>query len=181
MTIAPVRDFTVLLPPGWVRIPLDGGEGARMAAIVAAKVADVPRPRREQVRQRLIGVLRDTLRSARDAGGVDVLISLGEIRGVPIAASGVVTYLERGGKVPLDGLQAELARGGGVVTWTEIAGSRAVRRRHGDASATMVDFFVPVPGRPGLLSLSFGTIAGPLAEPLVMLFDAIAGSLRWQS
>jgi hypothetical protein len=181
VTIAPARDFTVLLPPGWVRIPLDGDEGARMSAIVTAKVADVPQPQREQVRQRLITVLRDTLRSARNVGGLDVLVSLGEVRGVPIAASCLVTYLERGGKVPLEGLHAELARDDGLVTWTEIAGSRAVRRRHADASATMVDFFVPVPGRPGLLSLSFGTIIEPLAEPLVMLFDAIAGSLRWQS
>jgi hypothetical protein len=35
-------------------------------------------------------VLRDTLRSARQAGGIDVLVSLGEIRGVAIAASCLV-------------------------------------------------------------------------------------------
>ena len=44
---------------------------------------------------------------------------------------------------------------------------------------TTVDFFLPLPGRPGLLVLSFATPVEPLAEALVMLFDAIAESLRW--
>ena len=178
---APPRDFTVLLPPGWVRIPLDGSETARMTAIVTAKAADVPEPQRGQLRQRLLGVLKDTLRRAQEDGGIDVLLSLGEVRGVPIPGSCLVSYLERGDKVPLDGLHAELARGGDQVTWASIAGSPAVRRQHADAAATTVDFFTPVPGRRGLLSLSFATAAAePLAGALLLLFDAIAGSLRWQ-
>jgi hypothetical protein len=178
---APPRDFAVLLPPGWVRIPLDGSETARMTAIVTAKAADVPEPQRGQLRQRLLSVLKDTLGRARDAGGIDVLISLGEVRGVPIAASCLVSYLERGDKVPLDGLRAELARGGDQVTWANIAGSPAVRRQHAGAAAPTVDFFTPVPGRPGLLTLSFATAtAEPLAGALLLLFDAIAESLRWQ-
>lgn len=179
---APARDFAVLLPPGWVRIPLDGSEMARMTAVVTAKAADVPEPQRRQVRQRLLRVLNDTLRSAQEAGGIDVLVSLGEVRGVPIPGSCLVSYLERGQKVPLDGLHAQLADGGDQVTWAEIAGSPAVRRQHVGAAVTMVDFFTPVPGRTGLLSLSFATAAAePLAGALLPLFDAIAGSLRWQS
>lgn len=181
MSPAPPRDFAVLLPPGWVRIPLDASADARMAAIVTAKVADLPAPQRDRVRQRLTTVLRDTLRSARNAGGIDVLISLGEIRGVPIAASCLVTYLDRGQAMSLDALHAELSRDGGAPSWTEIGGARALRHRHSDGEATLVDYFTAVPGRPGLLSLSFGTVVAPLAEPLVSLFDAIAGSLRWQS
>ena len=182
MTGQPPRDFAVLLPPGWVRIPLDGSETARITAVVTAKSADMPEPQRGQVRQRLQRVLNDTLREAEKAGGIDVLISLGEVRGVPIPASCLVSYLERGQKVPLDGLHAELAGGGDQVTWAEIAGSAAVRRQRADGAAATVDFFTPVPGRPGLLSLSFATAAAePLAGALLPLFDAIAGSLRWQS
>jgi hypothetical protein len=178
---APPRDFRVLLPPGWVRIPLDGTETARMTAIVTAKVADVPEPQRGQLRQRLLGVLKDTLGRARDAGGIDVLVSLGDVRGVPIPASCLVSYLDRGQKVPLDGLHADLAGGGDQVTWAEIAGSPAIRRQHAGDDATAVDFFTPVPGRAGLLSLSFATAAAePLAGALLLLFDAIAESLRWQ-
>jgi hypothetical protein len=176
------RDFSVLLPPGWVRIPLDGSETVRVTAAVTAKVADMPEPERGQLRQRLIRLLHDTLSSARDAGGIDVLISLGEVRGVPISGSCLVSYLERGEKVPLDALRAELARSSDELTWTEIAGTAAIRRQRVDAAATMVDFFTPVPGRPGLLSLSFATAAAePLAGALLSLFDAIAGSLRWRS
>ena len=110
---APPRDFAVLLPPGWVRIPLDGTETARVAAVVTAKVADVPEPQRAPVRQRLLRVLNETLRSPRHAGGIDGLISLGEVRGVPIPASCLVSYLERGEAVPsaggMDGWSRRLA------------------------------------------------------------------------
>jgi hypothetical protein len=180
MTAVP-RDFTVLLPPGWVRIPLDGTEEARVTAVVTAKASTVPEPQRSQFRRQLLAVLRDTLRSARDAGGIDVLISLGEVRGVPISASCLVSYLERGQRVPLDGLHAELAAGPDNVTWTEIAGTAAIRRQRADAGVTMVDFFTPVPSRTGLLSLSFATVMEePLADAMLLLFDAIAESLRWR-
>ena len=179
---APPRDFAVLLPPGWVRIALDGSENARMAAVVAAKAAEVPEPQRGQVRQRLLRVLNDILGHAKNAGGIDVLVSLGEIRGVPISASCLVSYLDRGKDIPLDGLRAELAAGDDEVTWAEIAGSPAIRRQRTEDAVTAVDFFTPVPGRPGLLSLSFGTAAAePLAGALLLLFDAVAESLRWQS
>jgi hypothetical protein len=88
----------------------------------------------------------------------------------------------------------DLAARGGQVTGTEIAGGPAIRhqyevsppanRQPGDqdpvsTTVTMVDFFLPLPGRPGLLALSFSTPVEPLAGALVMLFDAIAESLRW--
>jgi hypothetical protein len=200
------RDFAVLLPPGWTRIRLDGREIPITAGLVAAKVAGLPPAEREQARQLLTRMLHDTLRRAREVGGTDVLISLAESHGVPIAASCLVTYLDRGDQVPLDGLLAELGAKGGEVTAVEIAGSPAIRRRSaiatpmpprprrapasgaagngtGDepvsSAVTIVDYFLPVPGRPGVLALSFATPVEPLADALVLLFDAIAESLRW--
>ena len=220
------RDFGVLLPPGWTRIRLDGREIPITAGLVATKVAGLPPAEREQARQLLTRMLHDTLRRAREAGGTDVLISLAESHGVPIAASCLVTYLDRGDQVPLDGLLAELGAKGGQVTAVEIAGSPAIRRRSviatpmpprprrapasgapasgapasgapasgaaGNGAAgngaddepvssavTVVDYFLPVPGRPGVLALSFATPIEPLADALVLLFDAIAESLRW--
>ncbi len=210
------RDFGVLLPPGWTRIRLDGREIPITAGLVAAKVAGLPPAEREQARQLLTRMLHDTLRRAREAGGTDVLISLAESHGVPIAASCLVTYLDRGDQVPLDGLLAELGAKGGEVTAVEIAGLPAIRRRSviatpmpprprrapasgapasgaagngaagngaGDepvsSAVTIVDYFLPVPGRPGVLALSFATPIEPLADALVLLFDAIAESLRW--
>lgn len=189
------RDFAVLLPPGWVRIKLDGSEPVVLSRLVAAKVATVDPAQREQARALLTRTLGGALRDARAAGGLDVLLSVAESHGVPIAASCLITYLDKDGdNVPLDGLLMDLAARGGQVTGTEIAGGPAIRhqyevsppagRQPGDqdpvsTTVTMVDFFLPLPGRPGLLALSFSTPVEPLAEALVMLFDAIAESLRW--
>jgi hypothetical protein len=46
------RDFAVLLPPGWVRIKLDGSEPVVLARLVAAKVATVPAQREARARAR---------------------------------------------------------------------------------------------------------------------------------
>lgn len=182
MTGAPPRDFTVLLPPGWIRLPLDGTETAQATAIAAARTASLPQPQREEVRQALLKLLRAALHEARAAGGIDVLISLAERHGVPLPASCLVSYLDRDGqRVPLDRLRDELAKEGGEVSAAEIARGPAVRRRHAEDQLTRLDYFLPVPGRTGLLSLSFATPVEPLADPLVMLFDAIAESLRWRS
>jgi hypothetical protein len=189
------RDFTVLLPPGWVRIKLDGSEPVVLSRLVAAKVATVDPAQRAEARALLTRTLGSALRDAKAAGGLDVLICVAESHGVPIAASCLITYLDKDGeKVPLDGLLMDLAARGGQVTGTEIAGGPAIRHQYEvvppaarlpagqdpvSTRVTMADFFLPLPGRPGLLVLSFSTPVEPLAEALVMLFDAIAGSLRW--
>jgi hypothetical protein len=176
------RDFTVLLPPGWARLPLDGSETAQAAALAAAAVSALPQPQREQARLGLLRMLRATLRDARAAGGIDVLLSLAERDGIPLAASCLVTYLDDdGARMPLPGLAAVLAARGGAVEAAEIARGPAVRHRHSGGRVTRLDYYLPVPGRPGLLALSFATPVEPLADALVVLFDAITESLRWRS
>lgn len=178
------RDFAVLLPPGWARIPLDGREGARVATLAANKTAGLTEPQRSAVRDKLSGMIRQTLRDARSAGGVDVLLSLAERDGVPLAASCLISFLDQGQEVPLDALAAELSAGdgGGGVSLTEVGGGPAVRRRYIEDGVTKLDYFLPVPGRPtGYLVMAFGTPMQPLADALVTLFDAVAQSLRWQS
>jgi hypothetical protein len=179
------RDFAVLLPPGWARIPLDGRESARAATLAANKTAGLEEPQRSAVRDKLTAAIRQALREALSAGGIDVLLSLAERDGIPLAASCLISYLDKGQEVPLDVLAAELAAEdgtGGNVALTEAGGCPAVRRRHFDDGVTRLDYFLPMPGRPtGFLVLAFGTPIEPLAEALVTLFDAIAQSLRWQS
>ena len=180
------RDFAVLLPPGWARIPLDGRESARAATLAANKTAGLEEPQRSAVRDKLARTIRQALRDARSAGGIDVLLSLAERDGIPLAASCLISYLDKGQEVPLDMLAAELsAEGDGAVgdlSLTEAGGCPAVRRRYFDDGITRLDYFLPMPGRPtGFLVLAFGTPMEPLADALVTLFDAIAQSLRWQS
>lgn len=180
------RDFAVLLPPGWARIPLDGREGARAATLAANKTANLAEPQRSAVREKLAQMIRRSLRDARSAGGIDVLLSLAERDGIPLAASCLISYLNQDRAVPLDMLAAELSAGDGEadadVSLTKVGGGPAVRRRYVEDGATKVDYFLPMPGRPtGYLVLAFGTPMQPLADALVTLFDAIARSLRWQS
>jgi hypothetical protein len=174
------RDFALLLPPGWVRIPLDGREGARARALATAKVSNLPEPQRSQVREQLLKVIKAGLRQARQAGGIDVLMSLVEWDGVPIAASGLVSYVDEGGApVPLDVLADDFSAEGGDARLVTIAGRTAVRHRRIDPPLTMVDYMMKMPGKPGLLTFAFSTPLEPLADPMVVLFDAIMGTLRW--
>jgi hypothetical protein len=180
------RDFAVLLPPGWARIPLDGREGARAATLAASKTAGLEEPQRSAVRDKLARTIRQALQDARSAGGIDVLLSLAERDGIPLAASCLISYLDKGQEVPLDVLAAEFSaeagERGGNVSLTEVGGCPAVRRRYIDDGITRLDYFLPMPGRPtGFLVMAFGTPMEPLADALVTLFDAIAQSLRWQS
>lgn len=179
---APPHDFTVLLPPGWIRIPLDGREGARAAALATAKVSDLPEPQRSAARERLLRMIRTGLRQARQAGGIDVMMSLAERDGIPLAASCLVSYVEQGSApVPIDMLAGELSADGGDVRTVQIAGRPAVRRRYAEPPVTRIDYMLTVPGKPGLLTLAFATPLEPLADALAVLFDAIAETLRWTS
>jgi hypothetical protein len=46
---------------------------------------------------------------------------------------------------------------------------------------TSLDLHVPVPDSSAWLLLSFSTPLAPLADALVGMFDAVAGTLRWTS
>jgi hypothetical protein len=109
------------------------------------------------------------------------MLSLGQRNGIPLAASCLVSYVEQGDMVPMEQLLAEVARDGGDVSSVEITRIPAVRRRYMEGPVTMVDYLMPVPRKKGLLTLAFATPLEPLADPLVLLFDAIAESLRWRS
>ena len=59
------RTAFALAAAGMGADPARRAETARMTAVVTAKVAEVPEPQRGQLRQRLLGVLKDTLGRAR--------------------------------------------------------------------------------------------------------------------
>ena len=192
-----VRDFTVLLPPGWARIPLDDKIPARVKRLVQDRVSTAPPEHREALRAALSRDLNETLRSAARQGGLDVLLSLDPVAGEPVPASALVTHLS-GDTADLSDLLPTLASGSdGVVVSeldvVEIDAGRAVRRLStreeqveavgdlagGVLQVTQLEYFVPVPGTSGILVLAFSTPIAALGPPLVKLFDVIARSLRW--
>lgn len=110
------------------------------------------------------------------------MMSLAERDGIPLPASCLVSYVEQGSvPVPMDVLAADLAAEGGAVTTVEIAGRPAVRRRYAEPPVTRLDYMLTMPGKPGLVTLAFATPLEPLADALVVLFDAIAESLKWRT
>jgi hypothetical protein len=50
----------------------------------------------------------------------------------------------------------------------------------GKLAVTRLQVYVPVPNTTEMLLLSFSTPIDPIADAMVALFDAIAGSLRWK-
>lgn len=196
---APV-DFAIVLPPGWVRVPLQGDVRAEIVGLVTQRVAQVPVDRREGLRT---AMTRELIRAAQEAeqiGGIDMLMNVEPINGIPVPASCLVSYLDPDGRaVPIEGLVDQLSGSGAQVDVVELAGGPAVRRwstrqepvEVGDqpipegltvvdaVTVTDVTFYLPVPGRTGTLMFAFCAPVEPFAQALTGLFDAMAGSLRW--
>lgn len=193
------RDFTMLLPPGWVRIPVDDRAPLRIKQLVVERLGAAPAQHREALRTGLTRELAAALETAGRVGGLDVFLSVDPVAGQPVPASGLVTHAQGpGGPDALDSIMGTLVAGGdgvgvrelGVV---EVAGAPAVRRLStrservaaeaglpgGVLIVTQVDHVVPLPGGGGLLVLTFSTPIEALAPPLMKLFDVMAASLRW--
>jgi hypothetical protein len=58
--------------------------------------------------------------------------------------------------------------------------TRQSRKLGSEFEDTVVEYFVPVPDRDEVLMLTFSTPLEPIADAMVELFDAVAGTLRWQ-
>lgn len=192
-------DFTVLLPPGWVRIPVDGRAPLRVKQLVSERLGAAPAEHREALRTGLTRELTAALETAGRVGGLDVFLSVDPVAGQPVPASGLVTHAEGPDDGDaLDSILGTLVAGsdGATVrelTVVEVAGGPAVRRLStrservaaeaglpgGVLRVTQVDHFVPVPGGHGVLVLTFSTPIEQLGPPLVALFDVLASSMRW--
>jgi len=193
---AVVRDFALLLPPGWARLPLDARVPLRVKNLVAERVAGVPPRQRARVRARLTRELTSVLESAARQGGIDVLLSVDPVAGRPVPASCLVTHVEGPWNGRIDSLVGTLVTRSGAVHEigvVEVAGGPAVRRLStrrervldegdapgGELTVTQLDYLLPLPGTDGLLVLTFSTPIEQLGPPLVRLFDVMACSLRW--
>ncbi|MFF3873152.1 hypothetical protein [Streptomyces sp. NPDC001978] len=149
-----------------------------------AGVDDQPILRR-MAEEQLLG----TAEAGAGQGGVVLYLSFLEAAGIPLSASLLVSRLYE----KFDSLDAvaALAGSGEVGLVTLPAAGRAARllrreqtkesRRLGsEFQDTIVEYFIPVPDHDEVLMLTFSTPLEPIAEAMVELFDAVAGTLRWQ-
>lgn len=193
----PVPGYSIVLPPGWHRIPLRSGTDRAIRGAVRAAFADLPRdapqdkvgPYRLQMERQLARAARQ----ARDKGGIDMYLPVGPVYQAPVAASFVVSELSLGPANPAevavlltaedDAWKPVTADGADGVRVERTAGPRPDDGI--DFGSRRVDYVVPVPGRPGRwLAIAFSTfgagdpgdrVAGLLTE----LFDAIMSTFRW--
>ncbi|MEV5354153.1 hypothetical protein [Streptomyces sp. NPDC052693] len=179
----------MITPEDWFRVPLlpaDRREASVRALVTRrfAGVDDQPVLRRK-TEEHLLG----TAEAAVEQGGVVLYLSFLEAGGIPLSASLLISRLyER-----FDGLDAVAAlAGSGEVSLETLPAvgrvARVLRRERTKQSRklgsefedTVVEYFVPVPGRDEVLMLTFSTPLEPIADAMVGLFDAVAATLRWQ-
>ncbi|MFB7651974.1 MULTISPECIES: hypothetical protein [unclassified Streptomyces] len=179
------RGYELILPPGWVRIPLREGTKEALERILFSHMGEVPEgiPRDDAMRFRL-DVRRQLERQARTArrnGGLDLYLPVLPRGGIFLMASFIVAELPIGQAhaVPHQAVITQLANEdvpGGTGTKVDVAGASALRRAYRStpdeeklSSAPeavqqtalptwRVDYVIPVPDDPGRwISINFST------------------------
>jgi len=196
---APHR-YELILPPGWVRIPLREGTKEALERVLFSHMGQVPEgiPRDEAMRFRLEmrSQLEKQARAARRNGGLDLYLPLLPRGGIFLMASFIVAEMPIGQayEVPPEAVLGQLVDDGipgGAATTVDVAGAPALRR---DYRSTLdeeelltrrVDYVIPVMGDPGRwISINFSTPGdgdadSEFTDVLVQLFDAVVSTFRW--
>jgi hypothetical protein len=200
-------DYTLLLPPGWARLPTGPAAAAAVTRLVNQRFQSLPADKRDLIRRKLRREILTLLGRAHEAGGIEVHLLVDPVRGRAVSAACLATYVvssSPGRQVSAADLLPEIEGDGATVTLVTVGGGAAVRRHYvteaspgladldpatatNDVASgyaalprtTHVDYIVPVPGSDGHLLLSFSTATGEVADELVLLFDAMAATIRW--
>ncbi|MGH3874368.1 MAG: hypothetical protein ACRDSR_23185 [Pseudonocardiaceae bacterium] len=183
--------YTVVLPPGWSRIPLRRGTEQTITRILDRSFAGLARDRVATLRHELRGRLRELAERAREHGGLDLYVPTERMHGVTAAASFVVAEMSLDSAQQGDParLAAQLLADDAHTTAVDVAATVATRAEYlvaadaerGDGSRR-VDYVLAVPGDLGRwVVVSFSTLgSGDLAQLLVELFDAVMTTFRWR-
>ncbi|KUN26096.1 hypothetical protein AQJ23_12950 [Streptomyces antibioticus] len=196
---APHR-YELILPPGWVRIPLREGTQEALEKILFSHMEQVPEgiPRDDAMRFRLDmrRQLEKQARAARRNGGLDLYLPVRPRGGIFLMASFVVAEMPIGQDhgVPPEAVLAQLVDDGvpgGAATKVDVAGAPALRRDYsraldeGELLTRRVDYVIPVANAPGhWISINFSTpgdgdVDSEFTDVLVELFDAVVSTFRW--
>ncbi len=188
--------YTLVLPPGWRRIPLRAGADEAIAEIVEHSFAGTAPRTLEPNRERLRSQLRSVVSAAAAQSGLDLYLPTELSHGLTVAASFVVAEFSFGSvENPDAGLVlarvVSLRDGAGTVTVGGSTGVRSERLAPPDPArgaplpSRRVDYVLPVPSDADRwVVVTFSTIGqgdpqDEFAGLLVELFDAIMTTFRW--
>ncbi|MEV6317387.1 hypothetical protein [Streptomyces sp. NPDC051776] len=191
--------YSLVLPPGWVRIPLRGGTDEAIRTVVKRAFAkpprDVPRDEPAKLRVQLEARLRDTATQAAESDGLDLYLPTAPRGGVGLTGSFIVSEirLRVGDSLNADDITGELAARASSqkVSVDGRTGARTERAlpanesRGAPYASRQVNYVLPVPKAPGRwLTIAYSTPAdgnpeGEYADLLVELFDAIMSTFDW--
>ena len=203
LSTAAVVDVRVVLPDHWWAIPLQPPEARtrsvdRLVERQFAGVDDQPLLRADARRQLLAQA-----ETAAESDGRLMALSLQRVGEVPVPASLVVHWIDvavgpdctPGDGSLLLGLQEAIEppaqaspQPGFSLDLGKMAAGVVLRRVHElpadlegaePTPALVADYWLERPDGTGLVQLAFATPMLPLRQPLLELFDAVAGALRW--
>ncbi|MBO4258017.1 hypothetical protein [Streptomyces griseorubiginosus] len=196
-TSAP-KNYNVVVPDGWFQVSLDPDDRDRsivaLAELTFRGVDNAPHIKQE--------FMRDLQRKAKDAyrvGGTELYLSTLTVGPVPLASSLLIS-VPGPEEWPQTSDADELAEhllgqntgGDREVGVVELAvAGKSVRYRCREAAdpdrqmgntlpSTTLTYYVPIPTTVRWLLLNFSTPVDPLADQMVELFDAVAGTLHWE-
>jgi hypothetical protein len=198
--VAEPAGYTLVLPPGWERIPARQGADDAIKAILDAKFRelppDLPRDKLALYRAEVEGRLRRAAAQARKNGAIDLYLPVQLRGGLPVPASFVVSEGSIGtasvaGPQQIVSYLVEEGPDAAPVTVDGVTGARSEQTAGPDPDqgveygSRRVDYAVPVPGEDGRwLLFAFSTLGAgdpgdQVAGLLVQLFDAMMSTFRW--
>ncbi len=189
--------YSLVLPPGWARIPLRHGTEQAITSILNRSFAGLPRDQVASLRRELQLRLRNLTGKARESSGLDLYLPVDRMHGITATASFVVAEVSFGSVQPVDPalLVARLVGTSEQTHPVDVAGVVGTRTEHVAApdaehgveyASRRVDYVLPVPEDPDRwVIVSFGTLgmgdpSDELAVLLVELFDAVMTTFRWR-
>ena len=191
-----VDGYRLLVPREWQKIPVQRGTDRAIAGVLDQAFARFGRDQVAQYRRELEQRLKSAIAKARDNGGVDVYLPVGN-RERNLPATFMVSFAEFGSvtapdaALVLDEVLTSSPNGAPVV----LDGARGLRaervydpdpERGVDQASRRVEYIVPVPGSAdSWLVSSFSTFGDGNPEDdtamlLCSLFDAIMSTFRWK-
>ncbi len=190
------RGYTLVLPPGWVRVPLRDGTEAAIAGILDQTFAGHSRDALATERQAMRARLHGLASTAAANSGLDMYLPTERMHGFTVAASFVVAEFSfESMESPDPGLVlARIVAKSGDTRTIPLADSTAARTesvappdpaRDLPFGSRRVDYVLPVPkDADRWLVVTFSTIGqgdpqDEFAALLVDLFDAIMTTFRW--